>query len=81
MLAGIVYPKLAAGFGFVYAFGRIFYSVFYMTRKGIRNSLKIFGEMLCYIALAVNLILVFAAGGKMSAGNNFEKVVPVAPTN
>lgn len=69
ILAGTYSPQFAAINGFIYVFGRLLYSIFYMTRKAAKNPLRLVGAVIGDICLAINIVLVFIAGCALWSGN------------
>lgn len=62
LLGGLVYPVLSSIFGFLYAFGRLLYAIFYLSSEGASNKWRGLGAVLCDLSFLGNFILAIMSG-------------------
>ena len=75
LLGGLFFPILASVFGFLYAFGRLLYTIFYQTDEGATNKWRGLGALICDFTFLANFILAVLSGVEfLTKGDTFSHV-------
>ena len=75
LLGGLYFPLLSSIFGFVYAFGRLLYTIFYQTAQGASNKLRGLGALICDLTFLANFILAILTGVEfLTVGTTFSHI-------